>query len=260
MEQIWQLASDYAEGDPTQANFLTGNYYRIKAYAGGIFKLVAGEVDYDFADYVNQNLNMTPDDIIPLIDPVTKKDNDIKHLLATAQTIYLFPDIPLVGTHVKDLAGWAGDLYTSISETFGIRDTYEGDLYEKTYNAAYDVIAAKDISSSFSYTDFISDVDGFNMGKIVTERGFQPLPDLMREYFRGDVSNRFESFYENRFNSDSDTLTNNAFKYLTGSGDLLAARYLISDGLSTPVPGYENMEAQAVSNAFRDKVLYYVNK
>ncbi|EIM08330.1 bacterial lysin [Planococcus antarcticus DSM 14505] len=264
MQSIWDVAIEYVnehmDGDLSKVSYLTANYYRKGKYVGGIWDLTVGAFNNEFYEYVNQALSMTIDDIIPLIDPLTGEDNDLPHLLAGAQAIAEFPDIPIISTHIRDYAAWAGDLYTSVADILAISDSYEGDRFDQVYKASMDVIASTSVPSSFGYSDYISDIDGLIIGERLAKSGSIPLVDLFRDYYTNDVSKRYQLFYETKFDSDRDEITQQAYQYLMGGGDLLAARYLISRSLANPIPGYDLQDANAISLAFRDKLLEYIEE
>ncbi|MCD7035363.1 DUF1906 domain-containing protein [Metabacillus sp. GX 13764] len=267
LRSIFELAMEYTGNAIQQANYLVSNYYKKSHYDMGIWAFTTGGIDQGFVDFVkNKGKEVLGDQFTDIIDPITKNNIDIQHLMATLSSLLYSPDIPFVGVHIKDLAGWAGDLFTVMIEVYNHRDDvkYEqyGDLLERTYRAALDVIGTSETPSHFSYSDYAGDMDALNIAKILDNDITMNIFDAFYNYYEsGGVLKRIQNFFENKFSSDVSEVENIAITYLNDSFpelDIAYARNKLRE--DDPVPEYTKDEGKELAKAWKDKLLKDLSK
>ncbi|GIN91599.1 hypothetical protein J22TS1_26500 [Siminovitchia terrae] len=252
LKRIFDLAMEYTGDAIQQANYLVTNYYRKERYAGGIWTYTTGGIVKEFKDFVNTNYKDVKE-FKNFIDPKSRHFVDTEHLMATLSSILYTPDIPFVGVHVKGLAGWAGDLFTSMIEVYEIR---ENESYDATYAAGLKVIGARDIDSHFSYDDYLSDIDALNIGKQLDGDITLSIYDAFVDHFRGNgVMTRIADFFETKFKSSKANAEDDAVVYLNSVAnvDIAFARAMLRSP-ELPVPHYTDEEGRALAKAWADKL------
>ena len=163
LDTLHQAAKNY---DNSNAMKLTLQFIRRNTYNNSNWDYVAGEVDESFVTYIKNNY---PDIYaffsIPnlrIYDSV-RGEIDFYHLCATMNGIILgggtYWKALVVGTaHVRNLAGWAGDLQTLVVDTYQL--THASDNYNVFYNQFRSIMGSN--NRSFSMADLLADVDAFN--------------------------------------------------------------------------------------------------
>lgn len=181
------------------------------------------------------------------MDPDSKETINLPHLAATCDAV-----IMAKGKYLSDIAGWGGDLLTALKDA---KRLVAAGRYETIYKAAYAVIGGIG-ESHFSYSDLLSDVDAYNIGmKIVNKGHAQRFSNVVRDYYSNDDwKSRYSDFYQNRFDSSPDKLYDVA-NYILNDVDpvIVPVRYMFF--LAFDIPVYLPEEGRAVAEAWRDKFL-----
>lgn len=248
IDQIYTIALNYSGNDVTQANKLVCQYLRRERFDGFLWDMTAGSIDTDFINEVNEQLKNPY--IYEIYDPKYKIPIDVPHLAATLNSVLHY------GTGnqaVVDFAGWAGDLI----DAAGGAATIEG--YNSAYDAALYLIGNPNEGvSKFSLTDFIADVDAFNIGNMLINIP-QPINDLLRYYFEDRYKVRFSLYFENRFSGDPNIVQAQS-TYLLTSNELgiFEMRSLFKNAFNTPY--YTEEQGKEVAKAFKDILIQKTNE
>lgn len=163
LDVLHQLARQY---DSSNQMKLTLQFIRRKVYADGLWDYVAGEIEEDFVDYVERNNKYIYDFFNTkslLIYDRNGSPIDFLHLCATMNGIIVgggtYWKALVVGqTHVRNLAGWAGDLQTLVVETYAL--TEASNSYSTFYATFFAMMGSEE--HSFGMKDLLADVDALN--------------------------------------------------------------------------------------------------
>lgn len=163
LDTLHQLARQY---DSSNQIKLTLQFIRREVYNGSLWDTVAGEINQGFVNYVRSNntyiYNFFTTQSLSIYDcdycPI-----DFLHLCATMNGIIVgggtYWKTLIVGqTHVRNLAGWAGDLQTLVVDTYVL--TNASNDYNAFYNAFYQIMGSEQYS--FGMKDLLADIDAFN--------------------------------------------------------------------------------------------------
>lgn len=168
---------------------------------------------------------------------------------------YLYNNSIPFQSEVNDFAGWAGDLITVNIEVNQNKDNsqYSGDVYK----CALDIIASKNIESHFNFSDFAGDLDALNIYGLLEDN--RTIFNVVQEYYKTPVRNRASLFYKTRFSSDSDTLNEEAKRYMLSiEPQVNYLRTSLQSNFDVPAWSYE--EGEQIAEAFATVLLNAVNK
>ena len=163
LNQLHSLARQF---DQTNSIELTLQFIRRQRYFGSNWDHVAGNINLDFVEFVQQNnsyiYNYFTTNNLYLYDS-QYKDIDFIHLCATMNGILYgggtYWQAILVGSaHVRNLAGWAGDLQTLVVDVY--QNTNDSNNYNTFYNEFYRIMGKEEYS--FPMSDLLADVDAYN--------------------------------------------------------------------------------------------------
>ena len=163
LDTLHQLAQQY---DSTNQMKLVLQFVRKGVYQGDNWNIVAGEIDQVFVDFVEENntyiYNFFDRDSLLIYDH-SYSPVDFIHLCATMNGIIVgggtyWKSLIVGKTHVRNLAGWAGDLQTLVVDAYVLTDASND--YDCFYNKMYQIMGSDDYS--FSMKDLLADVDALN--------------------------------------------------------------------------------------------------
>ncbi len=195
-------AQTYHDVTPGSASpeILLAQYCR-GSYNGLQWQLFGGQKDASFLTYVASELS-SGGLTFPLNyhEPSTGQDYDIGHLFATMNA-YLYLGVPGLSTEpeIVELAGWAGDLTTTLDDF-----AKHGSGQSIVDFAAHYVADPNSDALSFSLEDFNQDVDAYNIAAAFVQTTGSSIPDLVKELLssNGSYPSRYSTFYRTRFGSD----------------------------------------------------------
>lgn len=252
---IYDLAMEYTGRVRPLANYLVSNYYKKVKYNFDLWAYVSGGVVQEFVDYVKENYKDVTE-FKDLKDPKSRQVIGIEHLMATLSAELHAPNVPIIGNHIKDFAGWFGDILQFIEDVFRERQDTSSD---STYEAALELIGAKFKTSKFSYDDYMGDVDAVNLANnLYSDPTLSIYDAFVRYYEGGEVMSRFSDFYETKFNSKNDDAQSSTEVYLNSTSiihtDIAYARKLFKENFS--VPDYTEEEGITIAKAWADKISF----
>lgn len=255
LTKIYLGAEDFKNYYTVDANVntLVTDYYRNGRYEGVFWNLVSGPVNSDFVTFFDGKYGWRS--ILEPIDPSSMEKIDIQHLMATLSGLiygHLYVDII---TSIEDFAGWAGDLLSASIDVMKAKDNgkYVGTNVEKTYDAAYDIIASKVIDSHFTFGDLLSDIDAVNISRIMESRDYNyPIYEAFEEYYSKGYTSRFNTFFNIKYGSNEETLRAAARDIMTDNDNpvILAGREAMAYILE--MPDYSIEEGNAIADAYAD--------
>ncbi|HLR10257.1 MAG TPA: glycoside hydrolase domain-containing protein, partial [Sporosarcina sp.] len=251
---IYDLAMEYTGRVRPRANYLVANYYKKESYANDLWAYVSGGIVVDFVDYVKVNYKDVTE-FKNLIDPVSRKVIGIEHLMATLSAELYFPDVPIIGNHVKGFAGWAGDM---VSVMIDVHRERSDDSFDSTYDASVDHIGAKTKVSNFSYDDYMADIDAVNIGKNLYNPALSITEAFTNYYEKGEVMTRFSDFYQSMFKSKKEDAQSSAEVYLNSTSllhtDIKVFREMFISHFK--VPEYTEEDGIAVAKAWSERISF----
>lgn len=181
IESIYNLAYDYTNGDIYQSNLLTAMFIRHSSYNGALWDSVAGEIDYDFVSFVENNLSN--DKLGNCYDPRTKIALDIDHLAASINALFSW-DGTILNEPKNIFATWGGDLVTVAGQAFTTLEF----PYLTVAERIEALIGSGEYSSNFSYSDYMADIDAFNI-YYLTNGGTTPIHVAFKNYYTNTTGN-----------------------------------------------------------------------
>ena len=227
LQSVEQLAFAYIQSlkgtipVPREAYPLIAQFNRQFNYTGLSWSALAGTIDTAWLAKANDSLNVsTLKDIEPLFDNVSGIQVDVAHLMATLNAL-LFLGFPSTASGIQDLGGWLGDLLTAMEKAH-----QDVSKFTSFYESIYSHIGTAGV---FSTEDVLADVDAINLYSNI--KGQQELVNgrsfslIRKDYFLDfENENRFNSFLNNRFNGNSNTMLSDTQILLKGgTGDWGAA-------------------------------------
>ena len=163
LDTLHKLARQY---DSSNQIKLTLQFIRRTVYNGSSWDIVAGKIDQSFVNYV-KNKNTYIYNFFTTKSLLIYDDNccpiDFLHLCATMNGIIVgggtyWKSLVVGQTHVRNLAGWAGDLQTLVVDAYVL--TNASNNYNTFYNTFYRIMG--DENYSFGMKDLLADIDAFN--------------------------------------------------------------------------------------------------
>ena len=270
LDKLCDLAKQYKKDNESKysENELVLHYIR---YAGDKYiedewKVVAGIIDEDFIDFVNsENENMLiiikNKDVIK--DPVTGKNIDFHHLIATLNGLVYdtkFSDTykSLIGEGIiDDLAGWAGDLQQMI-----ITDMYDKknkkfivSNYDEAKEQALSFLGSS--SSAFSLDDFYADVDAIGIKRSIKNN--KTLNEIVNSYYSDIVDQEtrleiMEGVAVYNYYISLEQLSNYSYTYTLKyylEGLFIKIEWPLLKGIDGRIPEYISL---GVADAFKEFV------
>ncbi|MBO0587613.1 MULTISPECIES: glycoside hydrolase domain-containing protein [unclassified Sporosarcina] len=250
MDELQKLAAKDGSGVSKQ-NDSCLDYLRNERFNGAMWVAIAGPLDATFVEKAAGEFGLARDFIEP-IDPESKSYIiDLAHLAATCDSVILDE-----GTFISDYAGWGGDLLTALRDSISL---VESGRYDTIYEAAYATIGGIG-ESSFSYSDLLSDIDGYNIGMdIVKNNNSKGLSEVVRNYYSNGWKNRYSKFYQEKFDSSPDILYGKADGLINGDNPTyLSIRQAFR--IKFNIPYYTPEIGQIVCEAWRDKFLVLLGR
>ncbi|MCA0174578.1 glycoside hydrolase domain-containing protein [Bacillus sp. RAR_GA_16] len=245
LDTIYSIAleNDYSI---SEANLVTLQYLREKIYNGALWDPLAGPIQQEFIDLVNEKVNAPVEEIY---DPLSLEAVGVEHFAATLNSV-----IALNGSQLSDFGGWAGDLITAMGDALELVDDNK---FYSIYEAATSRIGS--YKGSFSFTDLLGDVDGLNIGHELIKSGNSlRLPDVIKDYYANSYQNRYSLFFKNRFDFDIETLYNQVDMLLNSTEPLLTAQRVLFIAKFGPFT-YTRSEGEEMARAFTDLIMEKVN-
>ncbi|GIN93287.1 hypothetical protein J22TS1_43380 [Siminovitchia terrae] len=253
-------ASSYAntEGNSSinDLNYNICGYYRKDLYIGLRWATLVGAYPKFFEFYLENLVGQPIDPFIDLIDPVENHKIGVQHLFAVVSGYYgRFKD----SVEITDITGWAGDLITMAKNVVMYRDAYNGDLIDRTYAAAYDLIGMiknKPFPNLlFDLDDLLGDIDAYNIAYEAKKQNVSIAEIFPSYYTLGKVNTRFTNFFNRRFNGDRAKLLVDVIEVMTGGIEYAIVREELIGELNL-----SEEELNAIGVAFYNKILHYVDQ
>lgn len=237
-------------------NYNISGYYRKNVYTGPRWAALAGPYPLFFELYLENLVGQPLDPFLDLIDPVENHIIGVQHMFAVINSQYgLFKD----SVEITDITGWAGDLITMAKNVVMYRDLYEGNLIDRTYAAAYDLIGMVEkepfVDLLFDLDDLLGDVDAYNIAYEAKKRNVSIAEVFPSYYTLGQVNTRLTRFFNNRFDGDRATLLYDVIEVMTGGIEYGIVREELIGDLNL-----SKGELEAIAVAFYNKILYYVDQ
>lgn len=251
MDELQKLAATHKTQLRAQ-NDVCLDYLRNENYDSELWLAVAGPLDRDFIKIATEkfgNANSFPRPI----DPESMEYIDLPHMTATCDSV-IFDD----GTLLSDYGGWGGDLLTAVGDSIRL---VESGKYATIYDAAYATIGSGGGGeSTFSYSDFLADIDAYNIGITISANNHSKgLAEVTRDYYLNGYKNRYSTFYQKRFGSSPDTLYKIADAIINGDDPVyFSIRQAFRAAFN--IPSYSEKTGQAVCEAWRDKFLLLLER
>lgn len=149
-------------------------------------------------------------DVVSYADPKLGVQVKIDHLIATAACVQKYGSGNGSQVTLGDFGGWGGDIITFYCDW----RSNLGD-YKDPYAFCQARLAKQGQTSSFGFSDLIEDVDGFLIGEQLRSTGL-PFNQILRTHLETKASaQRFQSFWNKRFNSNVQTASDAAIAMLT---------------------------------------------
>ncbi len=198
LDWLSALAGEYgSNGSEYSANELVLQYIRKYRYDNSNWDIVAGKIDWNFINYVNDKTDILSAYFktdMTIYDPYTGEGVDFVHLAATLNGLIYdtkYSDAGLRGRFgedvIDDLCGWAGDLQTLTIDV--ITGTQYSNDYGTLYNKASELMGSS--TSDFSMADLFADADAYNIYHTLNGNS---LAESVRAYYRGGNQSRFHDF------------------------------------------------------------------
>jgi len=169
LQQIFNLAMIYTNNNLSNASKLVLQFLRYKGNYGinsgsgtdSMWNAVAGSIDLDFCNIVNQELGNVD---IDFLEPINGIAYDLRHLAATTQTLQ--HPVAGLGLDLFDelcdiFAGWGGDM---ISFTDNVK---QEDYRTNVQEWANENICSSVSDTKFSYADYMADIDAINIYELM---------------------------------------------------------------------------------------------
>lgn len=247
LEKVSNIATIYTgllEGKPS-AEELVSHYYRSITYNGLEWDVVAGEIEYDFIEWVNNEGVQRERNIV---DPETLMDLSTDHLFAAINGIIVEgrelpePDSVTIG----DGAGWMGDLVTTMVD---YRD--HNSEYSSAYELAMDYIAATKVSGYFNLNDYIEDIDGWNIAYQIKTSN-KSIVEIFRDYYTIGYKTRYSTFLNTRHGGSFDNAESAAKAVFDQGGTLPSGAFVVALLATHGILGYTLETANGISDAYVD--------
>lgn len=210
---------------------------------------IEGALDGAWLLEVNNLLGISSDsDFEVLQDSATGYLMDFPHLAAVLGAL-VAANVSTFDSGIQDLAGWCGDLITSIKDSHNEQESYA--------SFTDSLVAHVGKSDSFGPEDLIADVDALNLYSNYKNASNVSFVDLMTAYYN-DGSNkvRYNSFWNNRFDSDYASALDTVVNLLTDRDTLeLGVVYAAAwTALLHQNYTYNGSEANEASKVFVDLI------
>ena len=201
---LYDAAVEFRESDGVLgANSRVLQYLRHSSYSGGLWDVVAGNIEWN---YIRIAEDLVPLSEIAIVDPITKKKFAVDHLALTANSFLV--NYPIIDNDKNDLAGWAGDMLSLA----GAYDQTVLSVDETTL-----IIGSMTISSKFGWDDFIQDIDGLYFGMLCRDT---PIYQVFREYYTSGYKRRYQNFLEKLEASRKEDLYQIAYNHMANTSPL----------------------------------------
>ncbi|MEU4743492.1 glycoside hydrolase domain-containing protein [Actinosynnema sp. NPDC023658] len=207
IDGLYATAAAYG-GD---ANLRVLEYLRypkyVDLYSG--WQTLIGDVDRAWIDHARLH---APARVESYADPSYGVTVNVDHFGATANAVLLKGSG--AGTRVSrgDFGGWGGDLATFYGEWRA-----NGDSYASGHAFCADRLAKINVSSSFSFSDLVEDVDGYLIGTAV--KNGARVDQAIRAHLTGNGHvSRFRDFHDRRYGGSTATAVETARTMLISDG------------------------------------------
>ncbi|KAI9766205.1 MAG: hypothetical protein M1839_005007 [Geoglossum umbratile] len=215
--RVYDLAVKYPNKGSRTANQLVMEWGRHSDYAdtGGFrgleWRILAGDIDTGFTDYVN-NAGIIM--LHTLKDPFYPINTTISHTLAAMNVVYLEGSASGTDINKADVAGWGGDwwqFYGDWRNNMSIKESWANGA-----NYCADNLATASSTTHFKLSDMVEDADAYNIGLALrndhTLTIVNQLHDLLLD---GGYKTRMARFYKGRFGGTKQSASADA-KFVLG--------------------------------------------
>lgn len=203
--------------DSLMAARLICQLYRQFRYASLPWTIMTGALNDTWIYNENKKWNITSDDDFPeLTDTATGIKTDFIHMIAALASLLNF-NAAVSATGTQDLAGWAGDLLTGISDSIKSADKYANLLVAMEDHIGKDASKGK---SSFGVGDLLADADAVNIYASLKNGNASLYSIIDRYYNNKGNTERFNQYVSNRFSGNHDKIESDALRVLNPDGEL----------------------------------------
>ncbi|MBE7074890.1 MAG: hypothetical protein E7376_02810 [Clostridiales bacterium] len=250
LEQIseqYNIEKNIANIDP---NLRAMHYIRYTRYNTTQWNMLAGTLESDFVDYVEQNMGQydlaSLQSMSNFIVPKTNEEIDFVHMIAVMNVAC---NAGVKNHNYNDLPGWLGDLCQLAGQIKKL-ELAESDIYTK----AQELFAAT-TNSSFSIYDLIADLDAINIMQIYENLEEKSISSIMEQYYNAvKMRNRKDSFIITALDGETNvqTLKSNIRSRITDS--TLMAVWCYTEGLNLTA-SYDNIIIDSLIDLFINYIL-----
>lgn len=198
--------------------------YRQFKYGSLPWAVTAGALNDTWIYQENKKRNITNDNSFPVLtDSVTGIEIDFAHMTAALASLLYF-DQSISASGIQDLAGWAGDLLTGISDSIDSVKEYSSLRAAMEDHFGHDATKG---SSRFGVADLMVDVDAVNI-YVNFKNSTKSLYSIISDYYNdGNNTRRFKNYMINRFSDSSSKIESDTRNILSPEGTLaLNAEYV----------------------------------
>ncbi len=198
MDRLVEYAKEYAGDGKEITDYYEYALQYIRShtgYQGEMWTVVAGSIDFDFVDFVNEKnpwlsgrLNEFQSYYFDSSVPVYI---DFYHMCATMEALFHPFNVFPTG---RNLAGWAGDLQTMVGD---VENELQRRGLEANYNNVYNItwnLLVNDESAHFSMADLYADTDAYNIYNMLKTKTYTSFSSCFTSYYSTAYSNRFLLF------------------------------------------------------------------
>lgn len=206
MEIIYNHAIDYRENltiydyeNVWECNKLVLGYYRDNYYNGPLWDNVGGIVDDSFIAYLSA-VGVEPYDGYTFVDPSSGKELDFKHQIAALSSHMAHMEPDEGKSNLGDFGGWSGDLVSLIAYYYAsVGNEYSPSDFMQEY-------CFSESGSMFGDKDYLADIDGYNIYQNLFNNQELKVYTAFENYYESEYNKRHVTFFENRFDSNDETM------------------------------------------------------
>jgi len=130
-----------------------------------------------------------------IIDPISGSDIDFIHLIAVVDVHYTdMPEPDYMETYMDYFLSWGGDFDTFLTELGDYSDSTGTNDYDCLYQHATEILGEE--SDYFSSSDYLADLDGVNIERLMDTQAMLLSEALMSYYGEGLFSERERQFLD----------------------------------------------------------------
>lgn len=212
IEDLYSYAIEFApNGNKSYRQQLVLQYIRHNhsSYTGNMWPMVAGDINGDFTEYVNSKdpfLNKIFDgktgsypetpgySAASYVMDYNGEYIDFYHMCATLNAM-LYSDyycLDFISDSIKNLAGWAADLITTVPNAFERLETLGLSAdYTNLYDAMYYIMSSGGSGTNFPRADYLADIDAVVLYSSINNIVMESFDDYFEYHYQYNCRVRF---------------------------------------------------------------------